>query len=303
MNQSKEWHKERATGLGGSDIAAALGVSPWKTPLELWGEKTGLAPSTFDGNQYTYWGSALEPLIARKFMEDHTDMNLQVDFAAVSHDDHKWARANVDGIILDNNGAAVGIWEAKTASQTFAEVPVHYQLQVQHYMFVYDLGFAIISVLFGGNDYQEFRIERDPAYEKDIVPQLAEFWTKVESKMPALPIMEMGDFKVLAEVEDPYKGRDEVEGELASAIVAAQAYAEEAKANTDKAKKLKASIMLMMREQKITTAMLNGKAAATIVSVADGQTFDSRLFQKEHPDTYRDYLKTKKGYVSLRLAK
>ena len=30
--------EERKHGIGGSDIASVLGLSPWKTPLQLWEE-------------------------------------------------------------------------------------------------------------------------------------------------------------------------------------------------------------------------------------------------------------------------
>ena len=45
MIQGPEWEKLRATGIGGSEAAAAMGLSRWKTPLRLWHEKTGKTPT------------------------------------------------------------------------------------------------------------------------------------------------------------------------------------------------------------------------------------------------------------------
>ena len=37
-----EWLEARKDGLGASDAAALLGLSPWKTNVQLWEEKCGL---------------------------------------------------------------------------------------------------------------------------------------------------------------------------------------------------------------------------------------------------------------------
>jgi len=73
MNKPKEWHDERLRGIGGSDVGAALGVSPWKTQLELWSEKAGLVPDDFDGNEFTYWGEQLEQIVMERYEKDHPE--------------------------------------------------------------------------------------------------------------------------------------------------------------------------------------------------------------------------------------
>ena len=63
----EEWLAIRQTGLGGSDIAAALGVSPWKTPVELWMEKTGQKTDDAGNPLLLDIGSALEDLVAKNY--------------------------------------------------------------------------------------------------------------------------------------------------------------------------------------------------------------------------------------------
>lgn len=307
MKQSEKWHADRQKGLGGSDIAAALGVSPWKSQLELWGEKTGLAPSTFEGNQYTYWGSAIEPLLANRYMEDHRAENVSLDtnMASVTHKDHTWARANIDGLILNVKGKPDGIWEGKTASRRFEEVPVHYQLQVQHYMWVYDLDYAIISVLFSGNDYAEFRIERDSAYATEIVPQLVEFWERVEAKLPVFEPVSMSDMKILLDI-DPVENVADLPNESGMLTLAWSIQDQtEKKDNAEAAlKRLKAALMKEMKDEGFKTIRYDGKTLATIVSVGDSKVFDSRALQKDDATLYMKYMtKTRKGYAALRVAK
>ena len=50
-----EWLKERTKGIGGSDVATVLGLNPYKTPLELWEEKTGKTAGK-EAGQAAYWG-------------------------------------------------------------------------------------------------------------------------------------------------------------------------------------------------------------------------------------------------------
>ena len=213
-NHPPEWHEARRHGIGGSDVAAALGISKYKTQLELWGEKTGLAPSDFEGNEFTYWGTAIEDLLFQRYKSDHLDHKLLTD-TMVSHDEHTCLKANVDGLIFSgsNGQEPIAIWEAKTASQEFSEVPVHYQLQVQHYMEIYDLPYAIISVLFHGNKYQEFRIDRDPAYKTDLVPKLLKFWQRVEDQMPVFEATSMTDLNIKFAADDAPKEIVEVKGD------------------------------------------------------------------------------------------
>jgi putative phage-type endonuclease len=61
-----EWLEQRRHGIGGSDAAAALGLSPWKTPLSLYLEKTGDA-RPFRDNESMLWGRVLEPAIRAEY--------------------------------------------------------------------------------------------------------------------------------------------------------------------------------------------------------------------------------------------
>lgn len=60
-----EWLEVRKHGIGSSDAAAALGLNPYKSQLELWMEKTGRdtdlpKPDPTDTTAPVYWGTLLE---------------------------------------------------------------------------------------------------------------------------------------------------------------------------------------------------------------------------------------------------
>lgn len=67
-----DWLAVRKTGIGGSDAAAAVGLSPYKSQLELWLEKTGrdaglVTPDPQDTKEPVYWGTLLEPIVAAAY--------------------------------------------------------------------------------------------------------------------------------------------------------------------------------------------------------------------------------------------
>lgn len=41
LQNTQEWEKFRLQKIGASDAPIIMGVSPWKTPFQLWLEKTG----------------------------------------------------------------------------------------------------------------------------------------------------------------------------------------------------------------------------------------------------------------------
>ena len=61
--ERKDWLDVRKTGIGGSDVAAVLGISPWKSPLDVFLDKTGKSAPEPE-NDAMYWGTRLETLVA-----------------------------------------------------------------------------------------------------------------------------------------------------------------------------------------------------------------------------------------------
>ena len=62
-----EWLELRRQGIGGSDAAAILGLNPWKTPMDVWLEKTGEFTRDDEENEQMYWGTVLEAVVAEEF--------------------------------------------------------------------------------------------------------------------------------------------------------------------------------------------------------------------------------------------
>src|SRR5260363_129429 len=87
----------RQACIGGSDIGAILGVSSFKSAVDVYPAKTAPNPSDAQ-TELTYWGHAVEPIIARRFSEEH-GVELIRPNAIARHPQHDWMVGNLDGII------------------------------------------------------------------------------------------------------------------------------------------------------------------------------------------------------------
>ena len=159
-NNSPEWHELRSTGVGGSEVAAIVGVSRWESAYSLWAKKTGKVERDNVTSEAAEWGNRLEPVILDKFEEENTGYELIRDVGPWAHPDREWQRANPDAIAIAPDGKPV-IIEVKTAQFEDDWVdgpPVYYLTQVQWYMQVFGYDKTIFAVLFHGNKYAEFEV-------------------------------------------------------------------------------------------------------------------------------------------------
>jgi putative phage-type endonuclease len=109
----EEWLKWRAKGIGGSDASVVCGLNRYKSPVELWMEKTGQIEPKAAG-EAAHWGTMLEPLIRNEFTE-RTGLQIKQEHAILQHSEYPFMLANLDGIVSDPlNGDCV--FEAKTAN-------------------------------------------------------------------------------------------------------------------------------------------------------------------------------------------
>lgn len=182
-----EWLKWRSKGIGGSDAAIICGLSKYKSPIELWMEKTGQIEPT-EAGEAAYWGNIMEPIIREEFTK-RTGLEVGLEKSILQHPDFPFMLANLDGIIIEPQTNRGLIFEAKTASTYNANlwnmnIPENYQLQVQHYMAVTGFTGAYVAALIGGNEYKYFYIERDDELIKLLIKLEYQFWNCVVSKTP-----------------------------------------------------------------------------------------------------------------------
>lgn len=180
------WLEVRRTGIGGSDAAAAVGLNPYKSALQLWLEKTGrdtgLAQlDPHDTTQPVYWGSLLEPIVAAAYTQQTGNRVRKIN-AVLQHPTIPFMLANLDREIVGVPG--LQILECKTAGEFGARlwrggVPEYVQLQVQHQLAVTGKGSADVAVLLCGQQLNVHRIVRDDELIARLIPLEAAFWQYV----------------------------------------------------------------------------------------------------------------------------
>ena len=186
-----QWLQVRKGGIGSSDAAAAVGLNPYKSQLELWMEKTGqdeqlpkVDPQ--DESSPLYWGTLLEPIVAAHYTRRTGNKVRRVN-AVLQHPTEPWMLANLDREVIGT--PAVQILECKTAGINGARlwkdgVPEYVQLQVMHQLAVTGSRAADVAVLIGGQDLQVHRIERDEALIANLMALERQFWGHVQRCEP-----------------------------------------------------------------------------------------------------------------------
>ena len=204
-----EWLEARKFGLGASDAASVLGMSPWKSNVQLWEEKTGrVVPEDIGGKPYVKYGNDAEPLLRALFALDHPEYGVSfTPFKIVKNPDMPFITCTPDGELLELETGRRGGLEIKTTEirssmewrQWDGRIPDYYYTQVCHQMLA--AGWEFVELLAqikyttaAGEDRKEtrhYKIEQDDAKEDIAIIAREEraFWACVEQgKRPGLKL-------------------------------------------------------------------------------------------------------------------
>jgi len=214
----------RRTGIGGSDAAAIIGLSDYRTRYGVACEKIYGIREERDSaaEERLQLGKDLEPVVRRAF-ERKTGMKVRDGQAFVRHPAFPFIYANVDGLIEENEReawlpivpseiAGPGIFEGKCASGEAVDpwgtprdprVPTHYWVQGQHYMCVTGRRWVGYGCLANAARVEvRFVLRDDDWIERVLLPGLVAFWRDVERGDPGVPIDPELDQPVLRRIYD-----------------------------------------------------------------------------------------------------
>jgi putative phage-type endonuclease len=299
----QDWqnYRENQIGLGGSDIAVILGVSPFKSKFEFWLESTGQkAKPDFSENEAIEWGNILEPVIRDKFREV-TGFKVFKNNFVLQNDNHDFMVANLDGEVIDPSFSGRGVLEIKTTKEHRKKdwengCPVYYMAQVQWYLGVTGYEYAYIAVLIGGSTFKYFLIERDDYIIEQMIVQAQEFLYMVKHRIPP----EIGGSK--SETEWLAQAFPEAIEEETTIPPAFEELAIEYKELQDEIKnkqyrsdEIKNKIKLEGKDFKI----MRGNQVKISMPTIRKTLFDSKAFSSEHPDLYVKYKTKESTYRSF----
>lgn len=176
----EEWKRERMKGIGGSDVAAVLGISRWKSAIRVYLEKIGEAPEE-EVNEAMEIGKRIEDFIADLFKEK-TGLHVVRCNAILQSSEYPWMIANVDREVYDPETDSWGILELKNVSQYMQkdwegeEIPPEAYVQLQHYLIVTGRTWGYIAGLIGGKRFEYKRFELDEELAEEIIRREEKFW-------------------------------------------------------------------------------------------------------------------------------
>ena len=293
------WLDVRKGGIGSSDAAAAVGLNPYKSPLELWLEKTGRSqdagtPVGFDDPRY--WGTLLEPYVATAYQQQ-TERRVRKVNAVLQHPAFPFMLANIDREVI--GCPDVQILECKTAGEFGARlwregVPEYVQVQVQHQLAVTGKDAADVAVLLCGQQLEIFRIPRDEEVIARLVVLEARFWEYVETDTP--PPADGSESSARA-MRQLYPGGGDTldfsENQPLSEVLAdLQALRRELEAKGQQAEALKQTLQQAMGD---ASRAVFATGEVTYRRAKDGTQLDGKRLTQDHPDIAARYTVTRPG--------
>lgn len=196
MNARESWLQARKTGLGGSDLGAILGLSKYRTPVDVWADKTGRAAPQEETLQMRF-GSYAEEFVAREYSA-LTGRQVQ-RFNTMLHHTAAPILGNIDRLVIPEGQKRAShqreirtdtLLECKTANAFAAydadewgpagtdQVPPAYLVQCATYMLLTGCQYADLAVLFGNQEVRPYRLTRDTELEGEIVARASEWWQR-----------------------------------------------------------------------------------------------------------------------------
>ena len=288
----------RNLGLGGSDIAAIFGLSPYKTPLELWTEKVGHPAANQSEGIHLRFGQHVEPFVAEEF-EKATGLFTQEYEYPLTHPKHDFMFGHIDRFVvkdeyspcvIDGGVVTDSLLECKTASiytkdqwgpTGTDQVPNAYLLQCVWYMAITGCTTAHIAVLIGNSDFRTYRIEREQKLESMVIEQAKRFWfDNVLEGVPPAP-KNSNDARLLFPTETPERTL-QASHDLIERLNALRKNGEEVKKLEDESDQLKTQIMQAMGDAE---QLVHGsQVLATWKSTKPAQRIDTATLKKQFPD-------------------
>lgn len=285
----EEWLKVRKLGLGGSDMSAVLGVNQWRSPLDVWLDKTS---DTIDEkeSEAMYWGTVLEDIVAQEFAK-RTGWKVRNNNFTLQSDEYPYLLANIDREIV---GVDAGL-ECKTANAFKADewqgdsVPDAYYVQCQHYMAVTGRSSWWIACLVGGNTFVYKEVPRNEEVIRAIIDTGREFWNLVETKTMPAPDDSKACSEALKKIYQQSNGKAiELPTEYSNAVIDYLNIKEQLTELETQKRGIENLLKDYMKDNEKATA---GEYVVSWKTTKPRSTFDSKTFREDCPDLYEQYVR------------
>lgn len=298
MKNKQEWLRERKNYLGGTDLAAICGLSPYRTALDVYLDKTSDNISE-DTNAAMRWGTLLEDVVAKAYSED-TGHFLKIADGPIYHSEYKFLAANIDRWAYDlhpfkSEMSTKHILECKTAGFTKGkewgdsgtdQIPEPYLIQVAYYAAICDVSKVDIAVLISGQDFRIYTYERNRELEDKLIKIACNFWhSHIEKRIPPKCVNTRDTFNLF-----PQSNYQEIvaESNIMEKLEQLKSLKKEENRIADTIEKLKTDIQEFMRDYDVLIDN-QGNVIATWKNTTPKSFFDLKRFKYEAKDLYSKY--------------
>jgi len=285
---NQDFSLDRSQYLGGSDIGAILGLSRFRSPLEVWMEKTGKEVKKLDSLPLRF-GSFAESFVASEYSRS-TGFDLIHDESIYVHPEYSFISAHIDRFVLEDSSSPTRILECKTANPFSLgdwgevgtdQVPLTYLCQCLWYMAITNINRVDLAVLFGNSDFRIYEINRDLELESTILQKASFFWNTYVLHDDPPPAMSEEDCQTLFSKGDPAKSV-EAHSETLELRKRLALLNNEIDTREDEISAIKQNIMTLMGEAETLT--YQGKVIATWKAPKPSYRLDSKTLEQEHPE-------------------
>jgi putative phage-type endonuclease len=302
MLNNQDFALLRAKSLGGSDIGAVLGLSKYRSAVDLWMEKTGKEVGVRDSLPLRF-GQFAESFVASEYALA-TGFSLGTHDAAVIHPQYDYMHGHIDRFVLDGDVPLIGddgritasrILECKTANP-FAQsdwgdsgsdqVPLSYLVQCVWYMMLTGIDRTDLAVLFGNADFRIYEITRDLDLEQMVLERAVSFWENhILADIPPAATSE-SDYKTLFRKSTMSKSV-EAPAETCELIKKLKSLNEQVESYEAEISQIKQSIMGQMQDAEVLT--FHGQTLATWKAPKPSLRLDAKRLTEEYPDLVHQY--------------
>jgi putative phage-type endonuclease len=286
---NQDFSVDRTKYIGGSDIGAILGLSRFRSPLEVWMEKTGKKIKKLDSLPLRF-GSFAEEFVASEYARA-TGFKLIHDESIYIHPEHAFMSAHMDRFVLEGSASSpTRILECKTANPFSAgdwgeigsdEVPMSYLCQCIWYMAITSINQVDLAVLFGNSDFRIYQITRDLGLENTVLEKASLFWNDYVLKDTPPPAQSEADCQTLFSKGDPKKSL-EAQSETLELSRRLVLLTSEISTREEAISSIKQAIMSQMGAAETLT--YQGKVLATWKAPKPSFRLDSKRLELEHPE-------------------
>lgn len=291
MKDRDAWLAKRQAGIGGSDAGAIMGDNAWKSPYQLWLEKTGqVEPADLSDKESVQWGIKQEPLVAEEF-EARTGKRVR-RAGMLQSVTEPWLLADVDRLIV---GEKAGL-EIKTTNAFSRKewdednLPDSYYWQCQHYMLVTGLPLWYIAVLIGGQHFRYKEIPRNDEKIAELFEAEKEFW-HVNVKQGIMPDID-GSTSTKNAIDSQFQGGNdsviELPSEAAMILELLDNFKGQEKDVKAKIQEQKNKLALMLGDYEVGVI---GDRKVTYKTTKGRVTVDSKKLKADYPDVYAACMK------------